>query len=304
MYRLIFLFFLFITACTEPVQTVKTLTVHLSTQVNRASFSGTVLPQEKIPLGFQHSGQLALLNVVAGDQVEKGQLLATLTPTGPQAEVLTEAKTAEEAALLRLEKAQLRKISKKALRNLQRQHANAVKAHEAAQAPLQLIAPEDGIIVDIAAAVEQPLKAGQVILHLATGQEIVFSSADDLQRKQPVKVLLPDQSIVDGRVQSIDEASTPPTITVTLKKIQTLALNTPVEVLIENGPGLRGALLPARVLQADQSVLLATRGKVTRKPVTIISQTADTVFVGGLTENDKVIVSATDKLTEGQHVKE
>src|SRR4030042_1103755 len=64
-------------ANSTPLQTA---TVKRGNLVISASGTGSVISKSEIPLGFDYSGVLAQLNVVVGDEVKQGDVLAISAP--------------------------------------------------------------------------------------------------------------------------------------------------------------------------------------------------------------------------------
>ena len=71
----------------EIVRPVRTFQVYDAEDVHNRYFIGTARAAREVSLAFAVSGTLTGIRVAVGDQVEKGQIIATLDPATYQAEV-------------------------------------------------------------------------------------------------------------------------------------------------------------------------------------------------------------------------
>lgn len=89
---------LFLTACSpesteetaaekDIIRPVKLLTIESTDAINIRRFPAELQASEEADIAFRVGGQLQTLNVVAGQRVKKGELLATLDPTDFKLEV-------------------------------------------------------------------------------------------------------------------------------------------------------------------------------------------------------------------------
>lgn len=164
-------------SCTQPPvkeqgpRPVK-LTEVTSLDVVEKSFSGVVSPDQFSDLAFKMSGPLISLNVVEGQKVRTGQIVAEIDPQDFKWEF--EAKKASfqtaEAQLQRAEKLLSKQaISQQEYETTKASYSNAQAAFEYAQNTLQqtkLRAPFDGFIQKKYVENYQKVQAGQAVVCL------------------------------------------------------------------------------------------------------------------------------------------
>lgn len=128
---------------------------------------GTLEPLNYVDVGTQVSGQLKVLHVELGDQVEQGQLLAEIDPTVYLARVeASTAQLANQQAQLKDREAQhdLARLQAERQRNLFREDATSREALETAEASLRSAAAQIDVLKAQIRQTESSLKADQADL--------------------------------------------------------------------------------------------------------------------------------------------
>lgn len=157
---------------TEQIRPVKSIVVGESVSGPRWTFPGKVQAFEKVDLSFQVSGQLKMLNVLAGQSVKKGEVLAKLDQRNYAAEVKAaqaelDRSSAEFSRMEPLLEKQLVSQSeydqKKAQRDIA--EANLDQAQKALE-DTELTAPFSGVIAGRFVENFEDITAKQAILSL------------------------------------------------------------------------------------------------------------------------------------------
>lgn len=152
----------------------------------KKEFTGMVEPVEYATLAFPLSGQVKKLNVVEGDRIRRGELIATIGTTAYDRDLATQ-KAAYETARAERERnkrlLQQDAISRQAFEISEANYQKTLSAYETAQSNLQdtrLTAPFDGSIERRLVEPYQQVSAGQSIVVLVNTNElrIRFSMPD------------------------------------------------------------------------------------------------------------------------------
>jgi len=174
---------LFLTACSSDtpeetsvektiIRPVKLLTIESTDAINIRRFPAELQASEETDIAFRVGGQLNTLNVVAGQKVKKGDLLATLDPTDFKLEVeLAEAnQRLAEAQFKRIQAIFKQNATTKA--EYDSSKANLDQANNALQSARNQLkytkvhAPFDGVISTVNTENFQYVSAAQTLMHI------------------------------------------------------------------------------------------------------------------------------------------
>lgn len=181
-----------------PIQSVSNTTWHLT---------GTVQPRYTLPLSFRVGGKVIFRPVQVGDQIKKGQVLAQLDSADlklalVQAQAKLGAAQADAKNATRERKRLTRIYTNKLVsqQNLQRAQTNELSTQKsvvAAQASLTLAqrqlnystlkSPAAGVVTQVNFEAGQVLKAGQVVIKLATGNREAVVALPTQRLNLPIK---------------------------------------------------------------------------------------------------------------------
>jgi multidrug efflux system membrane fusion protein len=273
--------------------------------VGVASLTGEIRAREESPLAFRVGGKLLARQVDIGDQVKRGDLLATLDPGDQQAQVrAVQARlSAAEAELGRARADQARfaalakhQLVSRSARDAQNASATAAQGQvDAARAELdvarnqaaysRLLAPADGVITDRQAEAGQVVAAGQAVFTLAVdgAREVAFAVAEsqkaDIRPGQTVRVEVwsaPGKQW-PGTVREVAPAADPASRTYAARAtldapVGALQLGQSARVFIDAGPSGQTAVLsvPLTALQRDGDAVAVF--VVDRKTSTLVLQ--------------------------------
>ncbi|SBS27135.1 Solvent efflux pump periplasmic linker SrpA precursor [Marinomonas spartinae] len=154
------------------IQPVKLMTIDSSQVVNIRRFPAELKASEEANLAFRVGGQLTSINVVAGQRVKKGELLAALDPKDYKLKVEL-AKANQQLAQVQFNRIQTmlkrNATSKSQFDEIKANLAQANNALETAKNQLsytKLYAPFDGVISSTSTKNFQYVNATQTILHI------------------------------------------------------------------------------------------------------------------------------------------
>ncbi|WP_394181009.1 efflux RND transporter periplasmic adaptor subunit [Marinomonas posidonica] len=174
---------LFLTACSSDspeetsvekdiIRPVKLLTIQSTDAINIRRFPAELQAGEEADIAFRVGGQLQTLNVVAGQRIKKGDLLATLDPTDFKLEVeLAEAnQRLAEAQFKRIQTIFKQNATTKA--EYDSSKANLDQANNALQTArnqlkyTKVYAPFNGVISNVDTENFQYVSAAQPLMHI------------------------------------------------------------------------------------------------------------------------------------------
>lgn len=285
------------------------------------SSSGILTGNKDLDLKFMSGGQLAYLNVGAGDSVFKGQVIAGLDTTQLNINLRTAQNT------LRDKRATVDKIrdDENGVTNetfAQRQtrttaevaQDNAYEGVLAAQKALRdsvMIAPIDGIITNVNVVPGQIISVADVVAHLEDFSKIIFKSDVDesdiskITIDQPAEVTLNayGDKIFKGKVSEIDlqtrttsSGATVVTVKVELENAnldQVQGLNGQVNIITSEKDNVLS--IPLDALRNGDTVFVRTKfGIRPQKVVTGLATDTNIEIKEGLKEGDEVVVNQTE----------
>ena len=255
----------------RPGEAVRTATAEASPETSRLRLPGTVRPVQRTQAAFLQPGYLATREVVRGEQVSRGQLLATLqNPSLSPAVDSARARVAEleeqlaqaERELTRAERlAGTNAISEDELDRVRSRRDSLVQSGKQARAGLEeslatfsdsvLRAPFDGQVMTIHAEPGDYIPAGQPVFSLA-GDEKGLEMEIHLPGRTAAKLMI-------GQVMIIEAADGLQTGTAVLREIGLAEQGRPAPAILalEEGSGWRsGQPVHAMVDFAEASGLL------------------------------------------------
>ncbi|MDY4919977.1 MAG: efflux RND transporter periplasmic adaptor subunit [Phascolarctobacterium sp.] len=324
------------------VRTVSVTTGHATRQtiVPKLSFSGSLDPEWQAEVAAKVDGRLEKVYVQEGDAVHKGQVLAILEQIDTNANELAargsylDAQTnlrKAETDLVRYEKLYASgAVSQQTVDDYRFARDNAIAKLEAARGNLQsmesksagtvLVAPADGIVAKRYYQEGYYAKAGtaifaiadisklKTVIHIPEGQVAGVAVGNEASIALPA---YPNKQIV-GKVTRIAPVADLPSHTFA------------AEVSVDNHEGLRAGVYanvslvveprenvltipPHAIVMRDdqQTIFIADEKGVIQRRVLNVGYTDDKVaeILGGITEEDLIVVEGQNKLREGVKIK-
>lgn len=312
-----------------PVRAAPVETVQLAGSVRAV---GTLEPESEVRLSFKVGGVVDSITVHAGDQVTRGQLLATIK----RAEVDTavaQATEAEAKAQRDLDRARRLREDEVAT---EEQVQDLATAWKVARANLdaarfnarysRIEAPQDGVVLSRLAEQDELVQAGQPVLVLGgTGGGWIVRTA--LADRDAVRVEVGDAARVEfdafpgrefaGRVKRVGSSADPYTgtfdVEITIEPAgarfaRGLVAKVRLDVSDVEGPATGTVVPVAAIVEAEGTTatvfVLDARGRVARRrQVEVGPVVGDRVVVSaGLSDGEQVITDGAAWLTDGQSV--
>lgn len=321
----------------EAIRGLVTIEVSATEKSTIRSFPGVLEPGEVNTLAFEVGGKLGAIDLIVGQKVAKGQLLAALQAEKFLVEVENRKASVEEAAanaqqaqedLARSETLLAKGVVTKVRRDedrttaktAQAQLTQAKKALESAEEDLvdsKLFAPFDGIINALEAESFETVAAGQDVLsvYAASNYEVSFSVNFDvvaqLRLGSPAVVRLSDDpgNILQAEVTELGErAETVSAFPVIVRLIDTSPILKPgmaAEVSFEfELPVARGFLIPLSAAIPEGQIPEAKPNEPQPLPIYVYDPVTSTVVrrevtFAGLRDNQVLVI---DGLSEGERV--
>ncbi|WP_233079485.1 efflux RND transporter periplasmic adaptor subunit [Rheinheimera soli] len=214
----------------KPVLTVTATRARIEMLPVRISAHGNIVAWQEASIGAEADGlRLTEVRANVGDNVEKGQLLASFASATVQAELdLSRAERSEAEALYAEAKADLKRttelqnsgaLSSQQIQRYVTAAQSALARLEAAKARVttqelrlaqtQVLAPDHGIISARTATVGAVLPAGQELFRLIRGGRLEWRaevSSEDLAKLQPgqtAHLTLADGSSIEGKLRML-----------------------------------------------------------------------------------------------------
>ncbi len=325
----------------EPVRPVLTAPVVVRTSKLFGPFTGVIAPRYATDLGFQIGGRIIAREVSVGDQVKKGQRLATLDATLPQYQLVS-AQADLASAEAQFANAQATEGRQRSLlqtgASTQAQIDSAVAALASAQAKLNqaksglaaaqnqlgytnLAADYDGVITGVNAEVGQVVSAGQTVVILARPdvREALFDVPDSMiDQARPdgefaISLLADPTVTTTGKVREIaplsDAATRTRRIRLSLDKPpNAFRLGSTVSISLSE-PTSPQVVVPATALfegEGASAVWIAdpAAGVVHKVAVKVVERQGDRVIVEAkLTGGERVVTAGAHSLSDGESVK-
>lgn len=213
-----------------PILSVSTTTMQLTTLAEKVFANGNIMAWQEAIIGTEVNGlKLEKVHVNVGDEVKKGQLIASFAAHTLQAELAKSKAVSQEAqaALEEAEADRLRAISLDTEKALSKQSIQQyISAEKIARARLnaaiasqeliklhisqaQVVAPDDGIISSRSATVGAVLGVGDELFRLLRGGRIEWRAevfASDLEKLKPGQVATlynTEQKELAGKIRKI-----------------------------------------------------------------------------------------------------
>lgn len=312
------------------MQTSQTIEVKRQDIKSAVSASGTLVGANTVNLHFKTFGRLFSLSVKAGDNVEKGQIIANLNAT----EELSNLNQAENT--LRDKEAALRKIyddihlfqygnggfanvgtgNETETQRAQRTAAEVakdnafeeVKQAKKALADTSIISPVSGIVLKADFVEGQNVTSSDIIVQMADTSKVIFEAEVDEADSAKISTGQGAEVVLDAYPDQIFKASVLEIVPITKTTgagatvvIVKIALDNPKINFISglNGQALiiqkeeKGALtIPLEALKEDNTVFIQTdKGPRPKKVVPGIKSDTDVEIKEGLSENEKVLLN-------------
>ena len=311
------------------------------------SFSGTAKTEKIINLSFRNSGIITMLDMKLGQVVKKDQLLAQLDNVQSRLsyESALESKNSAESQMntAKLSLDRVRKLYEKGSASLS-DYESAKNSYRTATASFEsakrsvgiqqeqikfgyLYAPQDGVIANVYAEVDENVSPGQVVgvLNAGTAIEIALglpeSVINAVKKGMVVKVTFTaiNDKVFNAEVTEVAPALDPNTstypvrvtITDTDERIKSgMAANVNFE-FVDEAINAKQLVVPASGVGEDGNgrFVFLIEGdennyKVRKHPITIGELTAEGFEVkSGLTQGQKIATAGLQTLLDGQQVK-
>lgn len=326
---------------TEPVRSVKVMTVGQSSPEFSPEFAGEVRPRVESRLGFRVGGKLVKRSVEVGQRVRAGQPLAQLDAQDYQLSAdaaraqLAAASTNRDLAAADYKRfKELRDQNFISGAELERRESTLKAAqaqYDQARAQLSgqtnqagyttLVADASGVVTAVDAEVGQVVAAGTPVVRIAQdgARDVVFSVPEDkvamVRAGTAAEVRAwtrPDA--FKGTVREVAASADPVTRTYTVKVsvngTEELALGTTVSVKLQalSHDAVQVIKLPTSALRQDggkTAVWVLDTSSMTVKSVPVEVNTADgnsAVVTAGLSSGMQVVVAGVHVLSPGQKV--
>lgn len=340
---------LILAACSKPapepapVRSVKLITVGQSEQQAHTQYAGKVTARTETNLGFRVAGKILSRPVIAGQAVQKGQLLAELDPAdyelaaaAAQAQLRAATTDRDQQATDFKRYKELREQNFISQAELERRQASLRAADakvQEARAQLnsqtnqinytQLLADDNAIVTETLAEVGQVVAAGAPVVRLAIdgARDVSFSVPE--QRLEQVKVgqevtVRPWANQSEAQLAKVREiaASADPATRTFGVKVELLSepqppLGTTVTVDWPRSSNAAPILrVPSTAVWRDEHgqnsvwVFNPTNQTVNSAAVTISeADRNDLVVISGLSAGQQVVSTGVHVLQEGEHVK-
>ncbi|MEP0266346.1 efflux RND transporter periplasmic adaptor subunit [Dokdonia sp.] len=311
------------------------------------TFSGTANTDKVINLSFRNTGIITEFNLKIGQSIKKGQLLAKLDNVQSRLNYenslssLNSAESQMNTAKLSLNR--VRSLYEKGSTSLsdyeaaKNSHRTAIATHESAKRTVSiqqeqirygyLYAPEDGVIAQVNAEIDENVSTGQniAVLNAGTDMEIALGIPENVinQVKQDMTVAIHISSLQDetfsGKITeispSIDQnTSTYPVRVKITNPSQDIKSGMAANVTFQFGkqqPTVKTLVVPAKSVGEDASgnfvFLIDESGDKTiakKQPITIGKLTSEGFAVtNGLSAGQKIAIAGLQTLLDGQEVK-
>lgn len=312
---------------TENGVKVEILKVNSTAQTINSRFSGTVEEKNSSVLSFSVMGMVKRVCVGLGEEVRKGQLIATVDPASMQSSYDAAKATLEQAqdAYDRMkklhDKGSLAEIKWIEVQSKLQQAKSVMEISRKSLNDCRLYAPYSGTIAEKFTEVGQTVSPGTPVVKLITDGTLRVNISVPETEISSVRIgqsalvnvsALSEQGIV-GKVVEKGVQANPLSRAYDVK----IALNRTVnglmpgmvtEVSLLGEDSVSAYVIPANILQLDENnqyfVWLNVGGKATKRQIVCGEFTADGVTVtSGLRNGDEIIVEGQQKVCEGSRLK-
>ncbi len=284
--------------------------------------AGTVEPTVMLPIAPRTAARLMELKVDEGDSVREGQTLARLEDADLKQSV-DELDARTQFAKSQLDRAQslldrgLGTVLERDRARSEWQAADAAAARaRALRGFMTLTAPADGQILQRDGEIGQLIPANQPIFYFSRRAPLRIEAEvdeEDILRVRPGQraliraPALPEQ-ILEGRVAAITPKGNPVTrgyrVRIDLEGETPLRIGMTAEVNLIVAQRDNALLVPATAVR-DGQVWIVRDGRLHRQPVqTGFSGETRIEIVAGLDGHERLVVSPTERLTEGRRVRD
>ncbi|MEQ1789176.1 MAG: efflux RND transporter periplasmic adaptor subunit [Rickettsiales bacterium] len=283
--------------------------------------TGTVEPTVMMPISPRSSARLMELKVDEGDKVSKGQILAQLEDDEIQ-QSIKQLQAREEFAKTELKRNEMLIKSKSVPRKNYDQAksdfeatAAATKAAQAQANYLQLIAPEDGLIIKRDGEVGQLITTNEPIFWLSCCAPLRISTEVDEEDISRVKIgqavlihadAFPKQ-VFHGKVQAITPKGDPIArsyrVRVEFTEDVPLLIGMTAETNIIISEKEDALLLPSSTIIQDK-VWVISDGQLVQKDVSIGAKGVEkTEIISGISMDDFIVLKPDAAMEEGRKVR-
>lgn len=322
--------FLLVSSCSSKennsiqIPLVKTNTVKTSTTMRDVCYPGVIKSEDNLLLSFKVSGQLLDVLNKEGMAVKKGTLLATMDAHDYEvqfsaAEAAYQQAKQEFARISELNEA--RTVAPNDYEKAQSVFKQVEAKYQAAKDALaytEIRAPFDGYIQNVYHYGKEIIQAGTPVVNFISNHRLEAEINIPVQdykkqvKRRNAKLWIDNQTI-DIQLKSLNKQANanqlykmrfviPPT-----KSSETLTAGMNCKVILsyqEEWSELVGIPVSAICKTDGQSIVwkVDSNRKVNKIPVTIIKIDHACATVTGLKDNDRIVVTGTHQLTEGQTV--
>lgn len=325
---------------TTYIPTVKTMSINNNHSSTNYNYAAEVRPRQEIKLSFQVSGKINEKNVQLGSSVQAGDIILALDPQDLGLNLTSNAEQVNAAqAQLKLATSNLQRyrqlyameaISRAQLDQYEANYSTAVansqqltSQYQTAQNQLnytRLKAPIAGTVTSIDAKNGQFVTPGQILVTLATTQELEVEvqipehRLNEFQQAKTIQVSFWAQPelLVTGKTREISPTANPATRTY---QARISLLNPPASIKLGMTATVQLAdmqtltnttqLIPRTAIYQTKDrphVWLITNDTVSLQAITIKNFINEQAEVIGLTPGDVIVTAGVHKLIPGQKV--
>ena len=304
----------------EDVKKIAIRTISLKTEVvtETKSFFGTLKFAKSTEFTAQQPGVITKLEVVPGQEVRQGQVIAVFPPMNHQLEV--------EQAKIQLTKTQqdynrqrdllaAGAVSKASVDDLKTQLDIEKKNINQLQRVNLIMAPYNGIITQVHASEGQEIGMGLPVFSMAqtAKAEVDFyvtpQEVSEIEINSPA-FLVKNGNQIEGRITKksiqLDERRKGYLVTSTFDTNDRFFAGTTVDIRVETGKSAESIWIPIDAMRKQgqsHQVFIAEDGKAIRKKITPGRRTEQLVQIThGLMTGEQLIIAGIDKLKDGSPI--
>lgn len=298
--------------------TVNTMTLKSESIRESKSFFGTLKFSKSTDFMAQQPGVITKLNVVPGQKVSRGQIIAIFPPMNHQLEVeqakIQQKKTIQDYNRQK-ELFEAGAVTKVSVEDLKAQLDIEGKTLSQLQRVNMILAPFNGVITQVHANVGQEIGVDMPIFSMAqtNKMEVDFyvtpKDISDISLKSPV-YFFRDGNRIDGKITKksiqLDERRKGYLITSTFDNNDVLFVGNTVDVMVETGQARESVRIPLDAFRKQRKqhyVFVVENGRAIRREIVLGNRNEEYALVSkGLNNGEELVVAGMDKLKENMEV--
>lgn len=307
----------------ETIQTVGVAVIPQSEHARSITISGVTQADKKTVMTARAGGIIGKLTVKQGDQVKKGDIVASIAPEGREAALhtaqqLLEQRKAEADATKRLvEKGTMPRLQGDNAMSALKQAESQLEAAKAEMDKLDIVAPFDGIINELSVEDGSAVQPGAPVATLISLDPIIGvgevneSDLGVVEVGEKADLRLVTGKTVTGTVRYVSRSAQPATRTYTVEiEVANPDLAVPAgmttEIILRGQPVL-ATPVPRSVVALNAKGELGVRtvndeNKVEFHPIDIVDDSTGALILGGIPKGARVIVAGQNFVGDGDTV--